>query len=419
VKRAILCLGALLCCRDLSALSVLTHEAIIDSAWDDGIQPMLRRRFPAATPDDLLKAHAYAYGGCIIQDMGYYPFGSRFFTDLVHYVRSGDFVVNLLKDAQDLDDYAFALGALAHYAADNNGHSIGVNPSVGIEYPKLRRRFGPIVTYSDDRTSHLRVEFSFDVQQVAHGNYAPKSYHDFIGFEVAKPLLDQAFQDTYSLRLEDIFSSLDLALGMYRYTVSHLIPDMTRAAWKLHRNELLQADPKLTRRRFIYRISRADYRKEWGQNEPGIGVRTLEFFVRILPKIGPLRVVAFKPPAPAATADFEQSFIAALDQYTGLLKRSVSPGFQLPDRDLDTGKLTRSGEYRLTDDTYAKLAVRLSTVDAAKVNPGVRDSILAFYRDQDAPDAVKKHRKEWQRTMEAVARLRSEITTPSGADRGQ
>jgi hypothetical protein len=418
VKRAILCASVLLFCRQLSALSVLTHEAIVDSAWDSGIRPLLLKRFPQASADDLRKARAYAYGGCIIQDMGYYPFGSRFFTDLVHYVRSGDFVVNLIRDSDDLDGYAFALGALAHYSADNNGHALGVNPSVGIEYPNLRRKFGPIVTYADDRTSHLRVEFSFDVRQVARGNYVPTAYHDFIGFEVSKPLLERAFQDTYSIKLEDIFDSLDLALGMYRYTVSHIIPDMTRAAWKLHKDELMRADPGMTRRRFVYRISRAEYRKEWN-NEPGFGVRVLEFIIRIAPKVGPLKVAKFKPLAPAATADFQRGFVEAVDQYRALLAESARPDFQLPDRDFDTGKTTHPAEYRLADDAYAKLAIRLATLDPGQLNPQVRSSVLAFYKNLDAPFATKKHRKEWRETLSALDSLKAESASTGAADRAK
>ncbi len=396
---------------------MLTHEAIVDSAWDQGIRPLLVKRFPEASADDLLKARAYAYGGCIIQDMGYYPFGSRLFTDLVHYVRSGDFVVNLIRDSDDLDGYAFALGALSHYAADNQGHSLGVNPSVGIEYPRLRRRFGPIVTYADDRTSHLRVEFSFDVQQVARGNYVPKSYHDFIGFEVSKPLLERAFEDTYSLKLKDIFSSLDLALGMYRYTVSHIIPDMTTAAWKLHKDDFMRADPKMTRRRFVYRISRAEYRKEWN-NEPGFGIRALEFIIRITPKIGPLSVAKFKPPAPAATADFGRGFDAAVKEYRTLLAECTSPNFQLQDRDFDTGKLTRPTEYRLADDAYSRLAIKLASKDPAKVDRKVRANVLVFYKDMDTPFATKKHRKQWQDTVAALKVLQAEPAAGS-ADRSQ
>ncbi|HUK18229.1 MAG TPA: zinc dependent phospholipase C family protein [Bryobacteraceae bacterium] len=416
MKRAVVCVVALLACRELRALSVLTHEAVIDSAWDQGIRPLLVKRFPQATHDDLRKARAYAYGGSIIQDMGYYPFGSKFFTDLAHYVRSGDFVVNLLADSQDLNEYAFALGSLAHYATDNEGHAIAINPSVGMEFPRLRRKFGPIVTYADDRTSHLRVEFSFDVQQVAHGNYAPQSYHDFIGFEVAKPVLERAFQDTYGLRIEDVFHSLDLALGMYRYSVSGIIPDMTRAAWKQHRDELMRADPKMTRRRFIYAVSRARYRKEWGEHEPPFGTRVLVAVLRMLPKVGPLKVASFKPPAPAATADFERSFVDAVNEYQRLLGESARPGFSLPDRDFDTGKLTAPAEYRLADEAYAQLAIKLAALDPARVNAKLRANVLEFYRDQDLPFATRKNRKEWQRTVTALEKLRTGAGQAAGLE---
>jgi hypothetical protein len=58
--------------------SVLTHETIIDTLWLDAIRPILLVRFPNATEDQLREAHGYAYGGCIIQDLGYYPLGSRY-----------------------------------------------------------------------------------------------------------------------------------------------------------------------------------------------------------------------------------------------------------------------------------------------------------------------------------------------------
>ena len=125
--------------------SVLTHEAIIDSEWDPVIKPLLLQRFPNAAPEELKEAHAYAYGGAIIQDMGYYPFGNKFFSDLTHYVRSADFVRALIRDSENLNEYAFALGALAHYVADNDGHRLAVNHVVPMLYPKLRRKFGNVV----------------------------------------------------------------------------------------------------------------------------------------------------------------------------------------------------------------------------------------------------------------------------------
>ena len=189
--------------RRAEGYSVLAHEANIDAVWDTTIKALLQARFPQATPDDLLRARAYAYGGCVIQDLGYYPFGSHFFSNLLHYVRTGDFVAALIRDAQDIDEYAFALGALGHYAADNSGHPIAVNRAVALMYPKLRARFGNRVTYEQSPKSHVLVEFGFDVVQVAAGAYAPESYHSYIGFKVAKPALERAFLDTYGIQIKD------------------------------------------------------------------------------------------------------------------------------------------------------------------------------------------------------------------------
>lgn len=149
--RAFAIIMALVLCwpNETAAYAVLAHEAIIDSVWGTNIRPLLLKRFPDATAEELKEAHGYAYGGAIIQDMGYYPHGSFFFSDLTHYVRSGDFIVALLRDSKDLDGYAFALGALAHYASDNNGHPIGTNRAVPLLYPKLQKKYGDSVTYEE------------------------------------------------------------------------------------------------------------------------------------------------------------------------------------------------------------------------------------------------------------------------------
>src|SRR5580692_1881012 len=215
------------------AYSVLTHEAIVDSAWDDAIKPLLLKRFPNSTPEELKEAHSYAYGGSVIQDLGYYPFGSHFFSDLVHYVRTGDFIEALIRDSHDINEFAFALGAMAHYAADNNGHRIAGNPSVGLLYPKLHRKFGAVVTYEDDPKAHLKTEFAFDVLQVARGHYAPDDYREYIGFEVSDDLLQRAFLETYGVELKSLFPNFALAVGSYRRAVSKDIPRATKVAWQI------------------------------------------------------------------------------------------------------------------------------------------------------------------------------------------
>lgn len=375
------------------AYSVLTHEAIIDSNWPKTLRPMLLKRFPNATDDQLREAHAYAYGGAIIQDMGYYPFGSKFFSDLVHYTRSGDFVLALLKDAQesqDLNDYAFALGALAHYAADNQGHPIAVNRTVPLVYPKLRAQFGSEVTYEDNPAAHLKTEFGFDVIEVARGQYANEAYHDFIGFKVAKPLLERAFEETYCVPLKSLFTSLDLALGTYRWSVSQAIPEMTKAAWAAKKKDIQTLQAGMTRRRYVYHITVAAYQKDWDNQyaRPGVGARFLAFVFRLVPKIGPFRAFAFKVPPASA----EKMFLASLDDtirnYQALLADAGENRLQLANENFDTGRPTRIGEYHLADETYAKLLERFDG-HLNDISEAMRANILMFYGPSGNPLSEK------------------------------
>jgi hypothetical protein len=392
---------------------VITHEAIIDASWKN-ITPILRERFPAAKPEDLEKAHAYAYGGCVIQDMGYYPFGSKYFSDLVHYVRSGDFVEALLADATDIDEMAFALGALAHYAADNNGHPIAVNRAVSIEYPKLRAEYGKEVTYADNPAAHLKTEFGFDVAQVAQGNYAAQDYHNFIGFQVSKDLLERAFRETYGLELKSQFVSLDLALGTYRRTVSTLIPEATKIAWSLKQKQIAQARPGITRQKFLYTVRRSSYEKEWGTDytRPGPFARFMAFLFRIVPKIGPFKSVNFKAPTPQTETLFMQSFNRTADLYKALLQQEQAKGHaRLPNTDFDTGQPTRDGEYSLADETYAKLLRDLAKQGFATVTPELRANLLSFYRNPPPAGPANKRgkadAKTWPETQAALERLRA------------
>jgi Zinc dependent phospholipase C len=410
VTRPLACAAALFClCPALSSYSVLTHEAVVDTVWDQRLKPLLLARFPNATSDELQQAHAYAYGGCIIQDMGYYPFGSEFFSHLVHYVRSGDFVVNMLRESQNLNEYAFALGALAHYASDNEGHSIAVNPSVSMQFPKLQRRFGKSVTFADNPTAHMKVEFGFDVLQVTRGMYAPQSYHNFIGFQVSKELLERAFRDTYSLDLKDVFTDLDLSIGTYRHTVSGLFPAMSKIAWSMKKKDLMKAQPTLNRTKFVYSMSTAAYRKEWdgSYEKPGLGARILGFVLRILPKVGPLKALQFKIPTPQTEKLFEASVDKTLDLYRTLLTDQERKQLALENRDFDTGRPTAPGEYKLADDTYANLAVKLAERDPASIDPAVRKDVLAFFRSLDAPYATKRDASLWSKTVAAVGRLKN------------
>jgi hypothetical protein len=408
----IMALGLSLCCpSEIAAYAVLAHEAIIDSVWDTNIRPLLLKRFPGVTGAEIKEAHGYAYGGAIIQDLGYYPRGSFFFSDLTHYVRSGDFVLALLRDSKDINGYAFALGALAHYAADNNGHPIATNRAVPLLYPKLKQKYGDSVTYEQDRLAHVKTEFGFDVLEVAHGRYAPDSYHDFIGFGVAAPLLDQAFQETYGLDLKGVLSDEDKAIGSYRHDVSQLLPKATRIAWSLKKDDIMKDQPGMTKRKFLYNLSRSSYKKSWGQQyqPPTFGERLLAFLVRILPKIGPLKVLQLKTPTPETERMFEASFNATLDRYRQLLNQVGAGQPDLPNDNFDTGEITGPGKYRLNDETHAKLLGALAKQNFVGVSTEVRAELLEFFGHPDAPYATKRKPKDWAKVEAELEQLKKAV----------
>ena len=388
--------------------SVLTHEAIIDSAWDTAIKPLLLGRFPAATAEELKQAHAYAYGGCIIQDLGYYPFGSKFFSDLTHYVRSGDFVLNLIRESQDLDEYAFALGALSHYAADNNGHSMAVNLAVPLLYPKLGLKFGKLVTYADDPFTHAKTEFAFDVFQAARGRYASAAFKSFIGFEVAKPVLQRAFQDTYGMKLEKVFLDVDLAIGSYRRAVGTILPAMTRVAWQIKKQDIQKEAPSITRKNFLYNLSRSSYEKNWGSTyqRPGIRSKLLAALLRFVPKVGPLRPLAFQRLTPETEKMYMASFNSTIDRYRELLAEQDAGSLKLPNENLDVGTLTAAGKYKLTDAVYSQLLHKLQG-HYTEMPQELRADILAFYHDLDLPNATKADAGDWARVLKELNQLQS------------
>jgi hypothetical protein len=367
--------------RSAEAYSVLAHEALIDSAWEDVIAPILRERFRDASESQILKARAYAYGGSVIQDLGYYPFGSHFFTNLLHYVRSGDFIEAMVRNASDVYEYAFALGALAHYAADVTGHTVAVNRAVPLIYPKLRAKFGDEVTYADDPKRHIMVEFSFDVVHVAGSGYVPATYSDFIGFEVSEPLLARAFHDTYGLNLREVFSDVDLAINTYRYTVSKLTPDITRLAWREKQDDILRSRPDVLEREFIYSLTPQDYERQYGTHyrKPGFLARFIVFMVKVLPKIGPLRVLAFRLPTPEAERLFLQSFVLVRQRYEQLLGLAHNNGLNLRNIDFDTGRPTMPGEYQRADEAYAELRERLAKKPAVQVPEAMHRDLERFF----------------------------------------
>jgi Zinc dependent phospholipase C len=403
---------AALMAEPLGAVSVLSHEEVIDITWESDILPLLRVRFPDLSPEQVKKAHSFAYGGSVIQDLGYYPLGNRFLTDLLHYVRTGDFILWLIRDARNVNEYAFALGALSHYAADSLGHA-SVNIAEPGLYPKLEKKYGDWVTYEDDRQSHLRTEFSFDVLEVAKHRYNTQQYHDFIGFEVSEDLLERAFRDTYGMSMDDLLHYDDLTLATFRFAVAKVVPEMTEVALATRKPKVAHERQDVAKKEFVYHLSRTDYEKQFGNKyrRPGIFARILGFLIKLVP-FGPAKILGYRNPTAQAEDYYFRSMDAAIDQYRQLLRQIKSAQLQIPNRNLDTGLPTRAGEYNLCDRTYAELIRRLEKNHFRDVPLSVKNNVLAFF-SEGRPPTGSISSGEWKKIESALFRLRS-APTPAG-----
>lgn len=389
--------------------SVQTHEELIDLAWKQSIRPILLKQYPTLTETQLQRAHAFAYGGCAIQDFGYYPFGNAFFSDLTHYVRAGDFVLSLLHNAHTPDELAFAIGALSHYVGDNIGHSSAVNLSVPIEFPRLEHRYGPLVNYAEDPHAHVQTEFAFDINQLSKGRFAPSAYLKYVGLEVPPLLIRKAFFETYGLNLSEIIGNKDTSIHVYRSAVRSFIPNIARAETILHKknfpedlsgsdlsdlqNDLLQAS--------------TDNNWEAYRKTPGFRSHLYAGFIFILPKVGTLKLLAIKGP----TQQTEELYVKSLNRSIKVLRKLLTDydhiDLYLANRDLDTGNFVKPGGYSLTDKTYARLLEEITKHPANEVPIQLKHDLIAYYEDPDAPIITKKSPHEWTEVQTNLKTLAS------------
>lgn len=407
---ALICLTLVL---PASSYSVLTHEELIDLVWDSSIRPLLLSRYPNTTPDELRQAHAYAYGGSVIQDLGYYPFGNHLFSDLTHYVRTGDFTRNLFLEASNVNELAFAVGALAHYVSDVHGHPF-INRAVPIEFPALRAKFGPMVTYDEARVEHLRTEFGFDVLQVARHRYPPQSFHDFIDFQVSKELMERAFQRTYGLPLNSVLTHEDLAIGTYRRAVSKVIPEMTKVALASRGKRMAREIPDFNRKLFLYHLSRADYEKNWGRDytKPGVGARIMALLLRLMPKVGPFRGLSYKDPTPKTEDLYMQSVNETVTALSAQLSQVRAGSKDFAAVDLDTGAATSPGEYDLCDESYRELLRRLQKDKFAHIDAALQRNLLRYFADFKPKLRNAKDTQRWTEDEDALNQLKAAPVPP-------
>lgn len=392
------------------AYSQFTHEELIDLLWADSIRPLLVQRYPATSEAALREAHAFAYGGSLTQDIGYYPFGNRFFSNLAHYVRSGDFVVSMFREAHSVNELAFAIGALSHYVGDSIGHSQAVNPSTAEEFPKLEAKYGAVVTYEEAPLFHVRTEFGFDVTQAALQRYAPDAYRRHFGFRVARPLLYRAFRDIYGISARGILGPARTALSTYRWSVARLLPAFLHAEMVRLGGRLPTETADAAQAEFLEDISRADYATQYADPyyRPGVRAHLLAVVVAVLPKIGRLKVLEIQPPLSSTEDLFLESAdraVESLREALARMTRHTDGSFQLINLDLDTGRTVAPGQSRIVDDTYAKLLLRIVQGHVA-VSPELRKTLVDYYSDPNhQPPAT--HDPNRQRKIErALASIR-------------
>jgi hypothetical protein len=448
----------ILAARPAGAYSVLTHEQLIDLTWQRSIVPLLLSRYPNLTPAQIEHARAYAYGGCVIQDIGYYPFGDAFFSDLTHYVRSGDFVINLFRNAGNADELAFAIGALSHYIGDSVGHATATNLAVPVEFPKLQARYGSRVTYADGERQHVQTEFAFDIDEIAHGHLAPIHYLRHVGLQVPTRQLALAFYQTYGIR-DDFTDTRKHRFNVsgYRFAVHHFIPRIAYAVTLLHKkHEPAEPADDPDFQRLSREIAAVAQQSKWNdyRGHAGIGTYTLAGLIYLLPKVGPLKLTAVKGPTAQTDAEYVRSVLRSTDELTYALNRFTPPpetvstaklaaaadkhsdpapsapplvenprAYQLiprrsrdarhplPNRDLDTGQPTQPAGYRLTDDTYARLLHRLAATPTQPVPPGIQRDILAYYADPGLNFATKKNPEAWATVQKDLAVFRGMPTS--------
>jgi hypothetical protein len=405
--------------RMAGAYSVLTHEQIIDLAWKDSIRPVLLARYPHVTEAELHEAHAYAYGGCVIQDSGYYPFGDTFFSELTHYVRTGDFVTALIRNAHNVNELAFALGALSHYVGDSTGHHDAVNPSTAVEFPNLAAKYGPVVTYDESPHGHVRTEFAFDIDQLSKRRIAPSAYLRHVGLKVPVRLLGEAFYETYGLPLRSTGIHHGIAVETYRWSVRSFLATVAHGEVVLHRKGFPADTPGPEFDLYKKRLADADYANGWEQYRKKAGVRThvIAGVIVVLPKIGPLSDLAIRGPQAATEARYVESVNRTVDWYDGLLGALAKNPYVAPrltmnleNRDLDTGAKAVPGSYALTDATYAKLLGRIVAIPGP-IPATIKRDIENYYSNPNAPIATKKHKRAWRRVLQQLTVLESKAVT--------
>lgn len=420
LSSVVVCLLLLLACsRPAGGYSVLTHEEMIDLSWADTIRPLLLKRYPGLTPAQLREARAYAYGGCVIQDLGYYPFGQAMFSNLLHYVRTGDFVRALFRESKSADDLAFAIGALAHYLGDTIGHAEAINIAVSTGYPSLAAKYGANVNYAEGPRQHVRTEFAFDINDISKHRVAPLRYLNHVGFAVPVPALTRAFYDTYGLDLGKVLRAQRPTLKGYRFAVRSFLPRVAYAETLLNRKRMPSDEPGPALDEFNRQVAALAVEDRWAQyrGHAGFGTDMLAGLIFILPKFGPLGDLAIKIPTPASEKDYVDSLMHTEAVFKETLAQATHTT-SIGNKDLDTGDEVYPGTYSLEDYAYADLLHEMTRDPSSPVPWGIKHDLLIYFADISKAkyiQANKKRRAEVEADLPILRTISTKAAYPETA----
>ena len=343
----------------------------------------------------------------MIQDLGYYPFGNKFFSNLLHYARTGDFVESLIRNAQTVDELAFALGALAHYANDITGHPQAVNLlGAAARFPSCARSSATTSPTCRRPSSTSSSSSRSTWRRRRAGAIDFTQYRSMLDFQVATALLERAFRETYGLEMRDLFDDEERAISTYRYRGQPADSGADRGgvARQARRDpEDLRPTPTASDVVFAYRP--LDYEDTYGRDyqKPAQLARFLALVYRLVPKVGPLKPLAFKAPTPEVDRLFEDSLARAHARFDVLLRAVRDGRLDLANTNFDTGEPAHAGDYALADETHAEWLESLAKDDFAGASAQVRRTLDAFYQGASPPDPRDRRRARRSR----ACRLRS------------
>ena len=137
-----------------------------------------------------------------------------------------------------------------------------------------------------------------------------------------------AFYETYGLS-EDFSKakSSRINVGGFRFAVRSFIPRVAYAVTLLHRSHM-PADPMSPDlQKLESEVARVAAENHWDQyrKKAGIGTYSLAGFIYIVPKIGPLKLVAIKGPNAATEEEYVRSVNLSTDALSSTMGRLGKP----------------------------------------------------------------------------------------------